>query len=348
MRRVKIALLHVTKALGLFRLSKLLTKNGLRILGYHGISLTDEHRFRPKLFMRPETFRGRLALLARGDYPVLSLVDALAAMGRGELPSCAIVMTIDDGWYGAYKEALPALRENGFPATVYVCSYYAVKETQVFNVLVDYLFWRSTASSLDLSALECGLQGTCSLALADAAERARVMRVIVAHGEKHCSAEQRQALARSLARLLGIDWSSIERKGMFRLMTPGQIEREAKLGTDIQLHTHRHTLSLDTRAEVEREICDNRSALEPLVRRELEHFCYPSGLYHPRIWPWLEELGIQSATVTTAGFVYPGSPRFALTRFLDGEDVTSIEFEAELCGVLELLRRLRAFVRDRD
>ena len=96
---------------------------------------------------------------------------------------------------------------------------------------------------------------------------------------------------------------------------------------------------------MEREIEENRKRLEPLLGRRLKHFCYPSGVYHPRVYPWLGELGLKSATTTTARLCYRDTPRFALPRIVDGEDVHPTEFEADLSGVLELARRIRAWFR---
>ena len=82
-----------------------------------------------------------------------------------------------------------------------------------------------------------------------------------------------------------------------------------------------------------------------MLRRKLEHFCDPSGVHHPRVYPWLRELGLKSATTTRAGSCYRTRPPFALPRIVDGENVHPIEFEAELAGTLELTRRIRRWSR---
>jgi hypothetical protein len=59
---------------------------------------------------------------------------------------------------------------------------------------------------------------------------------------------------------------------------------------------------------------------------------------------WLEAAGVESAVTCTPGFVSEHSPRYELGRFVDHDDVPQIVFEAEVAGVLEILRRLRAFL----
>jgi peptidoglycan/xylan/chitin deacetylase (PgdA/CDA1 family) len=300
---------------GAFSVARWLTRDRLRILCYHGVSLADEHEFRSRLFMRPETFRRRLALLRRARYPVLPLGEALAALELGRLPPAATVITIDDGWTGTALSMGPALREYGFPATLYVASYYMDRQTQVFNVACDYLLWRSGSRRLDLARVDPALAGVFELGNADARENA--------------------ALA------LDMDPEAFRRSRVMSFMSREEARMLQAWGIDLQLHTHRHRLPLERFEDVQREFCDNRASLAGIAGPSLVHFCYPSGEYRPHQLPWLERCGIASATTTRGGFNRRGAPRYELKRFLDAEDIDELEFEAEMSGLLELLREGR-------
>jgi hypothetical protein len=108
------------------------------------------------------------------------------------------------------------------------------------------------------------------------------------------------------------------------------------------LHTHRHRFPEEETA-ASREIADNRAVLEPVVGVPLRHFCYPSGIWSPRVWPTLEAAGIKSATTCDPGLNFHDTNRFGLRRILDAESVTAISLEAELSGFKYLLRRAFAW-----
>ena len=336
---IKRAVLYGSKRAGLFALAARITGRGLRILCYHGTALAEEHRFLPKLFMTPQTFERRLRILAERRHPVLPLGEAVERLSRGDLPPRAVVITIDDGFYGTYRLAWPMLQRFGFPATIYTTTYYSVKEHPVFGLVVEYMLWKTPATDVDLDALGTPLRGRAPLE--NPAARQRIAQLISEHGETQCSEEERVAIAERLGRLLDVDYGGLAESRMLSLMTLDELRQLAAAGADIQAHTHRHRFP-PQESEAKRELEDNRRALEPIMGRRLEHFCYPSGEWFEEHWPWLEAAGMWTATTCERGLNYASTPRLALRRFLDGEHITEVEFEAELTGYAELLRLARA------
>ena len=125
-------------------------------------------------------------------------------------------------------------------------------------------------------------------------------------------------------------------------MSPAEVTQLATAGFDIQLHTHRHRLSMDNRDEVAREIQDNRQRLQSWVGAEARHFCYPSGKHVQRHGEWLRELAVDSATTCEPGLNDRSTDPYRLRRFLDSEAFSVIEFEAELSGLGSVLRGLKS------
>jgi peptidoglycan/xylan/chitin deacetylase (PgdA/CDA1 family) len=335
----RLLFLRISKLLGLFELARRVGPRGLRILCYHSVSLENEHAFLPKMFISPETFEKRLTFLAGHGFPVLPLDEAVSRLHEDTLPSGATTITFDDALYGTYCRAWPLLRRFSVPATIYVTTYYVAKRAPVFGLLVEYMFWKTGKDSLDLAGL--GLPARGVVRLSEPAEKARILSEIIEHGETRCTEDERSELARALAERLDIDHDRVICKRLFNLMTPEEIQEVVAAGVDVQAHTHRHQFP-EKEAVVLKELADNRALLEPLTGRRVEHFCYPSGFWSERHWPWLAATGFKTAATCEPGFNYPDTPPLALHRFLDGEHISDLEFEAEMCGYKELLRLGRA------
>src|SRR5258708_5042381 len=57
--------LTLAKCLGLFRIARYITRDGLRIICYHGFAVAEEYKYRSRLFIRKELFRRRIEYLQR-------------------------------------------------------------------------------------------------------------------------------------------------------------------------------------------------------------------------------------------------------------------------------------------
>lgn len=334
-RRAKLAFYFASRALGLFRLSHRLTRSRLKILCYHGFEQKDEAAFRPKLFIRTADFEQRLATIGRYGMRVLPLDEAVERMYAGSLPRNALVITIDDGFASVHGKAAPLLRRFGYPATVYVTSYYVERPNPVFRLAVQYMFETTARRELALDGV--AWSAPCVANLGDAAERERLAWQCIGYGERQ-DEQERVAICRHLGELLGTPYDDIVASGAFSLMTPAQLGELEDAGVAVELHTHRHVLPASDRQAVQREIADNRAALGRWVSRDFAHFCYPSGLWDQRQWEWLDEAGVKSSTTCMPGLNSARTPRHALRRFLDGANIHELEFEAALSGFSDLLR----------
>lgn len=324
--------LRVIKFCGLFSIARYLTRDGLRILCYHGFALGDEHNYRGKLFIQGDFFRRRIEYLYKTGYTLLPLDKALEALWTGALPPCPAVITMDDGWRGVYTVGLPIIKELNIPVTVYVTTYYVQHPIPVFTVTLSYLFWRTTARSVDLprelGRFELDQQ-------ADAAEKsAQEFGALLPPAE-------RLEFLKEMADALDVSFIEIERQHLFRVMDEQQLRCLDEAGVDIQLHSHHHDWPLYDRRMVEMEIAENRKILKRIVSHSLEHFCYPSGVYGLHQGEWLAALRVKSATTIEPGLNFVETSPFALRRLLDGHPVSDIEFEAEVTGFMELIRALR-------
>jgi peptidoglycan/xylan/chitin deacetylase (PgdA/CDA1 family) len=334
----KNLILYVAKYLGLFYLARIVTANGLRILCYHGFSLGDEHLFRPKLFMTEKLFSRRLEKVAQMGFSVINLNDAVNALKSGRKLRNSLVMTVDDGWQGVETIAAPLFEKYGFPWTLYLTTYYAQKQTQVSNVTIQYLCWKTSCDEVDLS--ELGENTSAKLSLTDQRNKALLALHLIHLEHELPTAEDRQVFLRRIALLLKVEHEPVERARMFHLLNMTSVKKLHDMGVDIQLHTHRHTMGNGVKEIIMSEITENRRVIRAACENNAQHFCYPSGEYEPEDFSALTSSDVVSATTCKAGLNYSNANPLELFRFLDGENISDIQFEAELSGFSDLLRQV--------
>ena len=336
--------LTLTRALGLFSLSRRRFRHHLRILCYHGFDPDGESMF-TDIFMTPKRFRERMLWLKSEGYQVLSLGEATRLLQAGALPADSVVLTIDDGFHSVYKYAVPILQEMGFTATIYVTTYYVTHPNPIFRLVVRHMFF---CTSLAIDSWRAVLQEVSGMELPDGSVGEVALWDFVLLAERRFTEEQRQECLAALGRRLGVDWRQLVESRRLSLMTPEEIVALSEAGFDIQLHTHRHRFPTEEQVMVA-EIEENRAVLSPLVSKPLEHFCYPSGDWSPEQFDVLRRLGVKTATTCDPLLNSPSQPLLGLKRFCDCDQVSLIEFEAVLTGFrayLNGLMKLRFWVKE--
>jgi peptidoglycan/xylan/chitin deacetylase (PgdA/CDA1 family) len=335
-KRAKRSVLTSFGAAGGFHLCKhsRWRQNRLLILAYHGISLRDEHLWDPAMFLTPEKFARRLDLLERKGYSVVTLDEGLRRLAAGDLPPASVAITFDDGMYNFHRAALPILERFGFPATLYLTTFYSDFQEPVFDGLSSYMLWKSRTRKLDMEAIT-GARTVFNLA--DENQRTAARRAILDHAaQSRFSAVEKAGFSERLASHLSFDLDGIRRSRLLGLMTPDEVADASMRGVSIELHTHRHRLPLD-RGALFREIDDNRMRIERITGRTPRHFCYPSGYFNPTVVPWLQERGIVSAATCEPGLTSRNTDCMSLPRLVDVSALGESEFEGWLSGASAVL-----------
>ena len=313
-------------------------QNRLLILCYHGISQEDEHLWRPGLYMQASVFQQRLEILKRGGYNVLSLSDGLRKLEEGGLPNRSVVLTFDDGGYDFYQQAYPLLQNHGFPATVYLTTYYSDYQTPIFNLVCSYMLWKRRGTIFQKGS-EIGIAGPSDLTTE--LNRHRIVRQLIDLSEaEKMSGRQKDELATRLAQLLDIDYAALKQRRFLQIMTANEVAELASKGVDFQLHTHRHRVPLDEQL-FRKEIDDNKVRIRASANSEPVHFCYPSGVYRQEFLDWLKKEEVASATTCDVGLVTKATNKLLLPRFVDTYDRTEVEFESWLSGIGSLIAMRR-------
>jgi peptidoglycan/xylan/chitin deacetylase (PgdA/CDA1 family) len=301
----------------------------LCILCYHGLSIDDEHLALPELYVTEEQLRRRFETLARGGYAVLPLAEAVRRLAAGSLPPRCLALTFDDGTRDFALLAAPLLQEYGFPATVYVTSYYSDKGWPVFDTAMRYMRWRAARAGLP--------------EISEAHDTA-ASHPIEAGG--HGSGARKQEALWAAAARARIDFESFLAKDQFKIMTAAQLAALPPHLVDVQMHTHRHRTPRDA-GLFRRELEDNRRSLaRALGARPFTGFCYPSGDYAAMFLPWLAEEGVEIAVTCAPGLASAASHPLLLPRYFDTSLTSDAAFLAMIDGVADLTPRRRANILD--
>ena len=342
LRRLKLLTLNTADQAGLFALTanSRWRQNRLLILCYHGVSLADEHEW-SDVHITEERLTRRFETLRELGCPVLPLGEAMERLKVGELEGPTVVVTFDEGLYDFYSKAYPLLKTFAIPSTLYVPTYYAKFQRPIFDLACSYFLWRGRGRMIDASRLLAGSPRVrIPLSPATRSEMHLNMRSHV-YTQGFTAVEKDQMLA-ELADQVGVDWDNFLATRSLQLMSPTELSSLDESLVDVQLHTHRHRTPRSEPMFV-REVKDNINALAamgfPAAGRR--HFCYPSGDADPAFFPWLEAMGIESATTCKPAYTTRRTPRLDLPRVVDTMAVTDVEFRAWVTGFAALLPRRR-------
>jgi peptidoglycan/xylan/chitin deacetylase (PgdA/CDA1 family) len=304
----------------------------LLILCYHSISIDDEHEWSGTYSMSPDVLESRLRMLRDGSYNVLPLDEAIRRLYERTLPPRSVVLTFDDGMYDFHARARPLLQQYGFPATVYLTTFYSEYRKPIFGLFCSYVLWRARIRmpQPDTHSI-LGRQSEWNLSTDRGRQRAHreIMDFVV---REQLSLSDRMVLAERLTGALGDDYEALQAKRVLTVMTHEEAAELVRDGVDVQLHTHRHRTPNDHDLFL-REIADNRARIDPIRHGVARHFCYPSGIYRSEFLPWLREAGVQTATTCDPGLASSRSEPLLLPRLVDTSYLSPLDVEGWMTGM---------------
>lgn len=342
--KIKLMVFFLARALGLFVVARWLTARKVRILCYHGGCLGDEINYNPKLFCSSNTLAARMLWLESNGFNIVTLDELarLASNPPGGRPSLTTAITFDDGWYSTASELIPVLGKMGIPSTLYLCTSHYLEEAAVPSVVVRYLIWKSKLASFDLTGFGPGTDRHFDIST---------------HGERDAAANQivsaicrgagcrktTHTLLEQLATCLAVPSSTLALESRrFEYMNQAELLALPPQGCSIELHGHVHRYPA---GEVEAFKQDLQLCSDTIIAAGLpkpRHYCYPSGNFDAAASPALKSMGVTTGTTCLPGLITQADPKQShfLPRFLDGENISMLEFQAEVSGFYDIARRL--------
>ena len=294
------------------------------ILTYHRVLSSKEldvEYIQPGMYVTAETFEMHMRFI-KHYFSVLSFADLLRLWSEptwdDEQRYC--VVTFDDGWLDNYTNALPILRRNALPATVFVPTSFIGTDRWFWPEKIAWLChhaarhneerWREATDALRrelswIGQLGIPIDGTDADAIIE--------------GCKRLTQEQIDALVAAWTRQLGVVLPR-ERQ----VINWAEAQEMSSAGVSFGSHsaTHRILTHLDPH-EVHREVDGSLKALRERPVATVPVFCYPNGDWSEELGRSVETAGYAAATTTRFG--YEGrapSLRFGLKRIHIHNDVT--------------------------
>ncbi len=248
-------------------------------------------------------FAQQLAWL-QASFKILALPDALERLYSGRLPTGALAISFDDGYRDNVLNALPVLEQYGLPATFFVTSGY-LEGGMMWNdrVVQAVRYWPTPTIELTGHGL-----GVYALASGRAQVVEQLLQTI-----KYRAYPERDAIAEELYIRSGAP-------PMRMMMDEQEIRRLRSAGMTIGGHTANHPiLHAMSRAGAEREIVENKTALEAILGEQIELFAYPNGKpfrdFDGREIEILRQSGYRYALTTSDGTADRHTPTFQIPRF---------------------------------
>lgn len=339
---VKQAIFVAARTLGLFALCRRLSASKLRILCYHGGCIGDESDYNPKLFCSAATFAARMDWLQRKGFTLVTLDEAAASARAGKRAPLTTTITFDDGWYSTASELIPVLAARRIPSTLYLCTSHYLEGWAIPAVTVRYLLWKAGKAQADLHGLGTDIDGHYDLSTPALREQA-AERLVAAIERSGPTREARHELLEQLAAALSVSAAQLALDSRrFEYVRREELLALPAQGCAVELHGHVHRYPAGDTAAFERDLAACRAAIEDAGLPTPRHYCYPSGNFDGAASPVLDKLGVRTATTCLPGWITAANHEqlHYLPRFLDGESISMLEFEAEMSGFSELLRKL--------
>ena len=311
---IKFAAAHC----GLFDLSRLLTRQKIRIVVYHQFCGPDE---RTPGKVSAQMFERQISYL-KARFHVYSLSELAGHLiNNTPIQKPAAAITIDDGHLGCYRWAYPVLVRHEVPATLYVVSALVERGGWFWFDKLDFLRHRAPAlpefSSDEFPAL---LRRLRELSVAECEQR--LASIAVRAG---CALPDVPPESHALE-----NWTQLKEMVGSRLI-------------DIGAHTVNHQVLAAVGPDVAwQELSQCREDIQNRVGLLPQTFCFPNGLdgdYGPEHLDMLAEAGYTCAVASHFGLADGNSHPFALPR-VSGEVSDFLYFRKLVDGFESLQRRM--------
>ncbi len=254
-------------------------------------------------------------------FTVLSLPEALECYREKNIPSLAVIITIDDGYQDSYSVITPILESLGIQGAFFIATE-GIDNGLLWNDKIRNAIHRTEKLEVkNFLGLPC--QEINTLSNKQSAQKS------IHNLCKYMTLESRENAIDELIELLDVDVSD----DMF--LTAANILEMHNAGMTIGAHTHKHPiLNLETNENAYLEISQSKDILEGIIETSVDYFAYPNGKYNEDFNQshilMLKELGFKAGLTTNWGSLHVDSDLYAIPRYTPWDRDVS-RFGIRLC-----------------
>ena len=294
----------------------------IAVLMYHEV-LPDEFQIDAWTIVKESDFRRQMQYIVN-EFKVISLEQALTLQQQDQLGDDRyLVLTFDDGYYGAASTIKAVTEEFAVPYTVYVASGAVIEQSLYWYDKVIVNCNEPSFEQLDLE--RWGLQKYIFRGLSGYQRWNVTQRLLT--DLKSIDPEQREALVD--------EYFPVNTACPLRFMTVDELTELAKSPlVTIGGHSHCHNRlnQLDQNGVIE-TVVKNRTLLESWTGKPIKHFAYPNGDYNSDIIDTLVAQGFSTAVTTESGVWRAEQNLYQIPRYAVGRYEPLGFFKAKLSGL---------------
>lgn len=269
----------------------------------HHVRPARDDLFQPNhhLEITPDFLRAVLAHVRALDVDIVSLDEAYRRMAERDFSRRFACFTFDDGYRDNRDHALPVMREQNAPFTVYVASDFAEGRGHLWWVALERVIAHADTIDIKRDGATLRLDTSDEAAKQDAFNRAHDWLRTLAD-DSAVQNEVSKLCARhgvddaAIARELCMSWDELRPFAADPLVTIGA-------------HTVSHcNLARESEDSARREMSFSRARIEGVLGKPVLHFAYPYGdkpAAAAREFALAREIGFKTAVTTRPGMIFP-------------------------------------------
>jgi peptidoglycan/xylan/chitin deacetylase (PgdA/CDA1 family) len=329
----KKSLLWILDVFGINALCRLINRNKVLILWYHGVC--DEGFKLSEKHIPKSAFRKQLEYLKRKGYTYVTMSEMLEAMENKKKLNKAVVLTFDDGFRNIVENAYPLMEEFDAKGCFYLVT---------GMVGEDRLLWTDQVENVVRKSVKDGKRNFRFAFQGDTIEyRLEDMDTVFVVAKDIKKKLKNIPDRERLEHLKHIN--TLKANDVSKEFTFASWEQINKLNPDIleigsHCREHPSCTNLTSDLEFKEEICYAKRDIEENTGRKVEHFCYPSGSYDDRVIAKIIEYGHKSAVTIEYGMNDFNTDPYRLKRITASEE--PLLFKASVSGCYGILKRIKA------